>query len=217
MRRAPLSGHTSVAATARRPPAVESLLLAARSGDTRARFSRPLDQERDCARRSLRSLGARCAHSALAAAQRSLPLGARCRSALPALGARCARSARAALTRRSLRSLGARYARSTLATLAQRTLRSLGARCARLALAGARRSLPLGARCSSALSALGAFCARRSLRSLGARCAHTASLRSLGARSFGARYARSALAALARRSSLPSGIRINMTISVKKR
>ena len=38
----PLRGHTSVAATARRPPAVESLLLAARRGDARARCSRPL-------------------------------------------------------------------------------------------------------------------------------------------------------------------------------
>ena len=41
-RRASLRGHTPVAATARRPPAVESLLLAARRGDARARFSRPL-------------------------------------------------------------------------------------------------------------------------------------------------------------------------------
>ena len=42
LRRAPLRGHTPVAATARRPPAVESLLLAARRGDARARCSRPL-------------------------------------------------------------------------------------------------------------------------------------------------------------------------------
>ena len=40
--RASLRGHTPVAATARRPPAVESLLLAARRGDARARCSRPL-------------------------------------------------------------------------------------------------------------------------------------------------------------------------------
>ena len=42
LRRTPLRGHTPVAATARRPPAVESLLLAARRGDARARCSRPL-------------------------------------------------------------------------------------------------------------------------------------------------------------------------------
>ena len=42
LRRASLRGHTPVAATARRPPAVESLLLAARRGDARARCSRPL-------------------------------------------------------------------------------------------------------------------------------------------------------------------------------
>ena len=41
-RRASLRGHTPVAAAARRLPAVESLLLAARRGDTRARCSRPL-------------------------------------------------------------------------------------------------------------------------------------------------------------------------------
>ena len=42
LRRAPLRGHTPVAATTRRPPAVELLLLAARRGDARARSSRPL-------------------------------------------------------------------------------------------------------------------------------------------------------------------------------
>ena len=42
LRRASLRGHTPVAATARRLPAVESLLLAARRGDARARCSRPL-------------------------------------------------------------------------------------------------------------------------------------------------------------------------------
>ena len=44
LRRAPLRGHTPVATTARRPPVAESLLLAARSGDARARFSRSLSQ-----------------------------------------------------------------------------------------------------------------------------------------------------------------------------
>ena len=42
LRRAPLRGHSPVAATARRPPAVESRLLAARRGAARARCSRPL-------------------------------------------------------------------------------------------------------------------------------------------------------------------------------
>ena len=42
LRRASLRGHTPVAATARRPHAVESLLLAARRSDARARYSRPL-------------------------------------------------------------------------------------------------------------------------------------------------------------------------------
>ena len=42
LRRAPLRGHTSVAATAQRRPAVESLLPAARRGNARARYSRPL-------------------------------------------------------------------------------------------------------------------------------------------------------------------------------
>ena len=41
-RRASLRGHTPVAATARRPPAAESLLLAARRGDARTCCSRPL-------------------------------------------------------------------------------------------------------------------------------------------------------------------------------
>ena len=176
------------------------------------------------ARRSLRSLGARCARLALAAARRSLPLGARCRSALSALGtfcarrARCTRSALAALTRRSLRSLGARCARATLATLARCSLRSLDARCARLALAAARRSLPLGARRRSALSALGAFSghrvlARRSLRSLDARCARLApaTLARRSLRSRGARCARLALAAA--RRSLPLGARCRPALS----
>jgi hypothetical protein len=44
LRSAPLRGHTAVAATARRPPAIESLLLATRRGGARARFSRPPDQ-----------------------------------------------------------------------------------------------------------------------------------------------------------------------------
>ena len=42
LRRASMRGHTPVAATARRPPAVVSLLLAARLGDTRAPCSCPL-------------------------------------------------------------------------------------------------------------------------------------------------------------------------------
>ena len=42
LRRASLRGHTPVAATYRRPPAVESLLLAAHRGDSRACCSRPL-------------------------------------------------------------------------------------------------------------------------------------------------------------------------------
>ena len=161
------------------------------------------------ARRPLRSLGARCTRSALAAlAWRSLPLGARCHSALAA-------------ARRSLRlarsALGARCARSTLAALTRRSLRSLNARCVRLALAAARHSLPLGARCRSALSALGAVSgrralARRSLRSPSARCARLLSLRSLGAR-----YARSALAALARRSLRSLGARCRSALATTRR
>ena len=163
------------------------------------------------------------ARLALAAARRSLPLGARCRSALPApgalcarrslrsLGARCAHSALAALARRSLRSLGARCARSTLATLAWRLL-TFGARC-HSALAAARRSL------RSACSAIGAFCARRSLRSLGARCAHTApaALARRSRRSLGARYARSALTALARRSLRSLGARCRSALAATRR
>ena len=42
LRRASLRGHTTGAAIARRPPAVESLLLAAHRGDARARSSRLL-------------------------------------------------------------------------------------------------------------------------------------------------------------------------------
>ena len=42
LRRVSLRGHTLVAATARRPPAVDSLMLAARRGDARAHCSRPL-------------------------------------------------------------------------------------------------------------------------------------------------------------------------------
>ena len=42
LRRASLRGHAPVAATARRPPAVKSLRLAARRGDARARCLRPL-------------------------------------------------------------------------------------------------------------------------------------------------------------------------------
>ena len=192
-RRASLRGHTPVAATARRPPAVESLLLAARRGDARARFSRPLGLRRAplrgrtpvaaTARRppAVGSLRLAARRDALARVARARSVGRRVRDGSIFFARRISRQRRALAPRtHSLptHEVVAFFGAAAVALLSRRRStrrRSCALRACRAAASDAawwrsaaaplRRRLALSARCASWSVAARALCVRPSTRS----------------------------------------------------